>query len=147
MNDLKESGKFELPAEYKPKLDCFLAYSVDRSKTVENIQKCYNEYNYLIDPHTAVAYGAYYNLSNQLNGQTIVVSTASPYKFIETVNEIFNVEKEGYDLVKEINKLSNVKYPELLSKIYNNKMNKIVWDKESMEENLVKMIGEIDENC
>ena len=66
---------------------------------------------------------------------------------METVNKVFNVNKEGYELVKEISELSKVEYPELLNSIYNNKMNKVVWDKESMEENLVKMIGEIDESC
>ena len=147
MSDLKETGIFELPNEYKNKLDCFLSYSINKEETVEYIDKCYKQYDYLIDPHTAVAYGSTINLIDKLDGQTVVVSTASPYKFIETVNKVFNVNKEGYELVKEISELSKVEYPELLNSIYNNKMNKVVWDKESMEENLVKMIGEIDESC
>ena len=147
MNDLKETGIFELPNKYKEKLDCFLSYSINKEETVEYITDCYNQYNYLIDPHTAVAYGTAINLIDELDGQTVVVSTASPYKFIETVNKVFNVDKEGYELVKQIKELSKVEYPELLNSIYNNKMNKIVWDKESMEENLIKMIGEIDESC
>ncbi len=147
MNDLKETGIFELPKEYKEKLNCFLAYSINKEETVKYIDDCYNQYDYLIDPHTAVAYGAAVNLLEQLEGNTVVVSTASPYKFIETVNKVFKVNKEGYELVKEISKLSNVQYPELLNSIYNNNMNKIVWDKEEMEDNLVKMIGEIDESC
>ena len=147
MNDLKETGIFELPKEYKEKLNCFLAYSINKEETVKYIDDCYNQYDYLIDPHTAVAYGAAVNLLEQLEGNTVVVSTASPYKFIETVNKVFKVNKEGYELVKEISKLSNVQYPELLNSIYNNNMNKIVWDKEEMEDNLVKMIGVIDESC
>ena len=147
MSDLKETGIFELPNKYKEKLDCFLSYSINKEETVEYITDCYNQYNYLIDPHTAVAYGTAINLIDELDGQTVVVSTASPYKFIETVNKVFNVDKEGYELVKQIKELSKVEYPELLNSIYNNKMNKIVWDKESMEENLIKMIGEIDESC
>ena len=30
---------------------------------------------------------------------------------------------------------------------YNNKLNKTVWTKENMEQNLIKMIGDIDESC
>ena len=147
MNDLKQKGVFVLPEQYKSKLDCFLSYSVDRNKTVDYINDCYNEYNYLIDPHTAVAYGAFDNLKDQLLNPTVVVSTASPYKFIETVNEVFNINKEGYDLVKEVSKITTVKYPDLLNDIYNNKMNKVVWTKDEMEEKLINLIGEIDESC
>ena len=43
-----------------------------------------------------VAYGAYENLKDKLSGKTVVVSTASPFKFIETVDEIFNTNKEGF---------------------------------------------------
>ena len=147
MNDLKEKGIFKLPEQYKSKLDCFLSYSIDRNETVDLINECYEKNNYLIDPHTAVAYGAFVNLKEQLSNQTVVVSTASPYKFVETVNKVFNVTKEGYDLVNEISNITNVKFPKLLSDIYNHKMDKIVWDKDEMEKNLIKLIGEIDESC
>ena len=48
MNDLKETGIFELPNKYKEKLDCFLSYSINKEETVEYITDCYNQYNYLI---------------------------------------------------------------------------------------------------
>ena len=147
MNNLKSNGRFELPSIYKEKLDCFLCCSVDRKDTVNYIKDCYKEYEYLIDPHTAVAYGSYKQLENKLKGKTVVVSTASPYKFIETVNNVFNIEKEGLELVKEVSKITNLEYPLLIEKIYNNEMAKIVWDKKEMEENLVKLIGELDESC
>ena len=86
-------------------------------------------------------------MKGQLLNPTVVVSTASPYKFIETVNEVFKINKEGYDLVKEVSKITTVKYPDLLNDIYNNKMNKVVWTKDEMEEKLINLIGEIDESC
>ena len=66
---------------------------------------------------------------------------------METVNKVFNINKEGYDLVKEVSEITKVKYPDLLNDIYNNKMHKVVWKKDEMEEKLINLIGEIDENC
>ena len=147
MKSLKETGVFKLPLEFKQRLEDFLVYSIDKQKTVELIDECYKQYNYLIDPHTAVAYGAYINLNNNLKGKTVVVSTASPYKFIETVNDVFKVSKQGLELAKDIKEITNVSYPKLLEDIYNNEISKTVWTKENMEQNLIKMIGEIDESC
>ena len=147
MNSLKETGIFKLPNEFKERLNSFLVNSINRDETVKLIENCFNENDYLIDPHTAVAYGAYLNLKDQLKGKTVVVSTASPYKFIETVNKVFNVNEEELQLVKQIKEKTKVNYPTELECIYNNKLNKTVWTKENMEENLVKMIGEIDESC
>ena len=147
MISLKETGIFKLPCEFKDRLSSFLVNSIDKQKTVELIEQCYNEYKYLIDPHTAVAYGAYLNLKDKLQGKTVVVSTASPYKFLETVNKVFNINKEGLDLVKEIKKITNVEYPNVLEEIYNKQLDKTVWTKENMEENIIKMIGELDESC
>ncbi len=147
MMNLKEKGIFELPEQYKNKLDDFLSFSIDKKQTVSLIEKCYKENKYLIDPHTAVAYGAYINLKNNLNGKTVIVSTASPYKFIETVNDVFKVDKEGLELVKEISNITNFSYSIILEKIYNSQINKTIWQKENMEQNLIKMIGELDESC
>ena len=147
MLDLKNKGSYQLPVEYHDELNDFYAYSINPKDTVEYIKEVYNKYNYLIDPHTAVAYGAYINLNNNLQGKTVVVSTASPFKFIETVNDVFKVSKQGLELAKDIKEITNVSYPKLLEEIYNNEIAKTVWTKENMEQNLIKMIGEIDESC
>lgn len=147
MTDLKENDSYELPLQYKKKLECFLAYSVNQTQTVSFIKECYGKYNYLIDPHTAVAYGTYNHFEKDLDGKTIVVSTASPYKFIETVNDVFDVAKHGLEMVKEISNITNFNYPKELEKIYNKEFKKTVLLKNTMEEELWSMIGEIDENC
>lgn len=146
MSDLKETGKFILPKEYHDKLNDFLAYSVTKEETVSAIKNCYNKYNYLIDPHTAVGYEAYERLSDKLSGKTIVVSTASPFKFVETVNELFNFNDEDINLINKIAKEASLEVPSILTDIYNYKYNSVVWKKEEMESNLRKLIGEIDES-
>ena len=147
MKDLKEKGKFTLPVEYRNKLDDFISYSVTKEETVEAIKNCYEKYDYLIDPHTAVGYKAYEEVSNKLNGKTVVVSTASPFKFVETVNEVFKENLCDLELINKIAETCNLSVPNILSDIYNFKYNKVVWKKEEMESNLRKLIGEIDENC
>lgn len=147
MKKLQEDGTYELPKEYKDKLNCFCASSINRYETISFIKKCYDQYHYLIDPHTAVAYGAYNHFEKDLQGKTIVVSTASPYKFIETVNDVFNVKEDGLKLVKEISKITNFNYPKELENIYNKNFKKTVLSKDNMETELRKLIGEIDENC
>ena len=146
MDSLKLSGKFTLPKQYQNKLNDFKACSITKEETVENIKACYEKYHYLIDPHTAVGYGAYNNFSDELKGKTVVVSTASPYKFVETVNEVFKVEGTGLKCIEKIAEITNTNVPKILYDIYNSNHQNIVWKKEEMENNLRKLIGEIDEN-
>lgn len=147
MVSLKENGTFTLKEEYRNKLNSFLATSINKEETKELIKKCFNEYNYLIDPHTAVGYGAYLKHKDSLKGKTLIASTASPYKFIETVDEIFNTNKEGIDRINKISEITNLEIPEILKEIYSNNYKKEIWKKEEMEDNLRKLIGELDENC
>lgn len=147
MDDLKNKGKFVFPKDLKNNLSDFIAYYINKEDTIKYIDKCFKENDYLIDPHTAVAYGSYLNLKDKLNGKTVVVSTASPFKFIESVNEIFNFNDKGIDLVEKISKASHFNIPNVLYEIYNKKVNKIIWEKDEMEINLRKLIGEIDESC
>jgi threonine synthase len=147
MMDLKNKGIYQLPVEYHNELNDFYAYSVNPKDTVEYIKEVYTKYDYLIDPHTAVAYGAYTKYQNILKGKTVVVSTASPFKFLETVDLVFNTNKDGLEAVEAIANEAKLDVPSILYDIYNSKFNKVVWTKENMEENLRKLIGVIDENC
>lgn len=64
----------------------FKAYFVTEKDTMKSIKTYYETHGKLIDPHTAVAYGTYQaNHKNKTNNHTLIVSTASPYKFPHTV--------------------------------------------------------------
>lgn len=56
---------------------------VDDSKTLGNIKEVYEQYGYLIDPHTAVAYEA----AKSHPGNNIIVSTAHWAKFESTIQK------------------------------------------------------------
>lgn len=103
MESLTKNGEYE----FKNPFDYFYAYSTNEEKTLEVIKEVYDNYKYLVDPHTAVAYNAYKSYINETkdNAITVVVSTASPYKFPQAVLKAFDVVEE--DAMKSINVLSN----------------------------------------
>lgn len=147
MKDLKEQGKFILPNKYQDKLNDFLACAINNEETIKYIEEVFRQYNYLIDPHTAVAYGAYVNCKEKLAGKTVIVSTASPFKFLETVDEIFKTGDEGIKQVESVSKITNTQIPSVLHDIYNSTFKKQIWTKDNMENNLKELIGELDEKC
>ena len=96
----------------------FNAAKVSDNETLEIIKEFENKYNFILDPHTATAIGA----SNKIksNYETIIVGTAHPYKFLETIKkatgkqvdtpkQFLNLldKKEKYDIIE--NKVSDVK--------------------------------------
>jgi threonine synthase len=67
--------------------ELFLSYAVNDLQTIKAIQEVYESHNYLIDPHTAVASVAVDNLSKQLKNSTLILSTAHPAKFPDSIAE------------------------------------------------------------
>ena len=61
--------------------ELFLSYSSDDISTYECMQYYFNKYNYVMDPHTAVAADAVRNLKDALVSKTVILSTAHPAKF------------------------------------------------------------------
>ena len=63
-------------------------------------------YGFILDPHTATAVGASYKVKNK--SKTVVLGTAHPYKFLETIKLAIgkNVDppKQFSDLSKKIEK-------------------------------------------
>ncbi len=87
------------------------SFSTDQIKTCCEISRCYYENNYLIDPHTAVAYSAFKQFRhNYDNCYSVVVSTASPIKFSDTVLSSFTDEKTKNKVQKELDLIKNSKF-------------------------------------
>ena len=73
---------------------------------------------YIPDPHTAVAWNAFYKLDDQKN--VVIVSTASPYKFNESVLTALGQHIDGKDefqLLDELSKLNSFGIPAGLAKL------------------------------
>lgn len=84
MQELAEAGRYDVGKEVLAKIkDIFMADWSDDEATKAMIAKEYQHESYVADPHTAVAWSAFDKLSDKEN--VVIVSTASPYKFNESV--------------------------------------------------------------
>lgn len=134
MKDLKESGKYEISSEEREFLKDFSGGYSTEEETIKAIGKCYKELNYLIDPHTAVAYDVY-NKSEKNGKRTLIVSTASPYKFPFTVTKALDLkEKESeVELIKDISAFTGVSIPYGIKKLMYSKKPTVLKTKEQIE--------------
>ncbi len=113
MESLVKNGKYD----FKNPFNYFKAYSTDEAETLKVIKNTYDKYNYLVDPHTAVAYSAYLKYVNETKDdlKTVVVSTASPYKFPGSVLEAFNENVDDSEAVKALSKKFRLPIPSVLN--------------------------------
>ena len=107
MKDLNDNGFFKLEKDELKKIkENFSAEKINDADTLRIIKDFFINYGFILDPHTATAVGASYKVKN--NSKTIVLGTAHPYKFLETIKLAIgkNVDppKQFLDLSKKIEK-------------------------------------------
>ena len=99
INSLLTTGVLSVsPEELENIQKEFYGEFADSKETVEAIKKVYDNYKYLMDPHTAVAYSVYEKLSDEMldkNIHTVIMSTAHPFKFPEPVAKALEIELNG----------------------------------------------------
>lgn len=83
------------------------AYSYNNEQTAECIQKVFNDYNYVMCPHTAVGYlgmdeFVYENDLNPYYINAVILSTAHPVKFGEVVEPLIEAHIHIPDRLKSI---------------------------------------------
>jgi threonine synthase len=115
MKSLKDKGSFKLSDDEinEIKKD-FKAEKISDSETLSIIQEVYEKEKFIIDPHTATAFGAI-NKIRELK-DTVALGTAHPYKFLETVKkatgeniepphqlEKFMDKEEKFDIIENNN--------------------------------------------
>ena len=84
MDDLNKKGEIKFQKkEHKKLKENFLSESLDDNETKLIISEIYKKKKQLIDPHTAIGIGAI--KKNNLRGNTIVLATAHPFKFLNVV--------------------------------------------------------------
>ncbi len=88
MKRLNTEGHYEIDSDDLKQIQSqFFGAWVDELETKEAIGRIYNDYYYLMDTHTAVAWRAMekYRFLTSDETYTVVLSTASPYKFADSV--------------------------------------------------------------
>ena len=127
MNDLVTDGEYEIDFQKLRKTVPFIVggYSAEED-TLDAIANFYDVNDYLLDPHTAVAVSVFANYAVQTSDQkkTVIVSTASPYKFPTDVYYALTTNDMSDDSVAACKKLENytgVDMPEPLVGLANRK--------------------------
>ena len=116
MAQLSENGKYSVPADvYKTIGECFAAGCCDDEQTKQTIARLFNEKKYLSDTHTAVAVKVYEDYKAQTGDTTptVIASTASPYKFCQSVISALGgeVTSDGTELLDQLQEMSGTKAP------------------------------------
>jgi len=119
MKDIKEKGKYLISKENLNKVnDHFLSSSMNENEVLNIIKNVHSEFDMILDPHTAIGYGAFDKV--KLEGNNIVLATAHPCKFPDAIVKAINIrselpselsyildEKENFDIIE--NNLDKIK--------------------------------------
>ena len=122
MNALSRQGVYEITEEMKTNLEGFIGGWASEQETRDAIYKVYSENGYVIDTHTAVAasvYDDYVKKTADLT-KTVIVSTASPYKFADSVLEslrVQNVPEDDYEQAIALNEASGTAIPKAVEEL------------------------------
>ena len=120
MEALGAGGRYEVSEKIKAALrEQFWGGSCGEAGTLETIARYHKEHGYLIDTHTAVAAGVLeqYRAETGDRALTVFVSTASPYKFCDSVLQAIGEtpEGDGVELLDQLNAVSGVAVPRRLA--------------------------------
>ena len=146
MRQLKENGEYKLEASELEKIRSeFDAGFCDDIETINTIEKVYKEYDYLMDTHTAVAWNVYEKWAEETGNKdkTVVLSTASPYKFSNSVMKALGQSYNGeFDALKKLNAYTGAKIPSSLKDIESKAVfHNITVEKDEMLEFVSKMVN------
>tara|TARA_B100000768_G_C11207598_1_gene344522 strand:- start:649 stop:1110 length:462 start_codon:yes stop_codon:yes gene_type:complete len=112
MKDIKEKGQYIIDKESLDKINInFLSSRMNENEVLKTIEAVYKKFNMVLDPHTAIGYGAFDKVN--LSGNNIVLGTAHPCKFPDAIKKSINMkvelpdelsfileEKEKYDIIE-----------------------------------------------
>ncbi len=124
MEKLNTSGIYEISGDMAEKLaDEFYGGYVFKEEAQRTIKHTYEKFGYLLDTHTAVAYKALEDYKRDTGDDTVslVLSTASPFKFSKSVYEsLFGEAGEGDDefiLMEDLSERTKVRISENLKNL------------------------------
>lgn len=119
MDALRETGIYTVSDKIKRKIgENFFGGFADEETCAKTLKDTYKNFNYVVDPHTAVAvavHNAYVNQTGD-NTKTIIASTASPFKFNGAVlnalgNREENMRLDEFHLLEKLAKDYDLEIP------------------------------------
>ncbi len=122
MEELNSKGKYEITQDMWQLLNKdFYGGCVFKEDVLKTIKETFEKYGYLLDTHTAVAYKTMEDYKKETKDKTatIVLSTASPYKFTRSVYQALygEAEEDEFTLMEKLFKNTKVEIPENLKNL------------------------------
>ena len=119
MKDLNERGRYQISEEMQKKLEeeFYSGFGRDGEGSV-TIFQTFKETGYILDPHTAMAklLADHYAYESGNKEKLLIVSTASPYKFSQTVLRALKeyVPEDVYAAIQSVAELWKKPMPEVI---------------------------------
>lgn len=121
MESLDKNKQYTVSDQIKEGMKEFYGGSCSVEQTNEAIGKMYADNDYLMDTHTAVAYKVYedYKAATGDDTPTVIASTASAYKFAESVANSIGIDGDmnGFEYIDAVNEKTGVRVPKGLKNL------------------------------
>ncbi len=120
MEQLSKNKEYQISKELLNSIkEDFKGIYVNEEEVKETIKEYYDKYNYLVDPHTAIALKA--SLKDDNDHKKVILSTASPFKFSKDVYYCLTNKQIADDLkaIDILAKYTNLKAPNSLDNLKN----------------------------
>ena len=149
MNQLKECGSYSVGDQRREWLSgIFWAECADNKDTLAEIRKRWEQDHYLFDPHTAVA-GHVLREYRKRTGDdtpTVIVATASPYKFAaDVLHAIGGEERKGepFAASEELERITGIPMPAQVRQLRNLPVrHRDECDRDRMDETVLGLFGD-----
>jgi threonine synthase len=147
-NELLTNGKFSIGDVYREKISSYIISGFAEEADVrDQIRDVHSKTHYLIDTHTAVAVHVANELkaSGQISGPTIIISTASAYKFSQAVFDALTGEGRADDefgLLEALQEITGSTIHRSLKGLEKlNNCTETIIDKENGKQTLLNILG------
>jgi threonine synthase len=101
MNEIKENGKYIISKDKMERINKdFLSASMSEKEVLDIIKEAHSKYDIILDPHSAIGFGALKKVS--IDGNNIVLATAHPCKFPETIDKSIGIKPNLPDELKYV---------------------------------------------
>ena len=112
MERLEKEKKYEVSEAVKDDMKQFYGGFCTEAETEAAVGDMYRKHRYLMDTHTAVAYKVYQDYKAETGDETptLIASTASPYKFAESVGRAIGLPQaeDGFAAVRMLHENTGV---------------------------------------
>ena len=146
MTSLSGNGTYTITDSMREKLSDFYGNFANEKETAQTIRTLYEKTGYIIDPHTGVASCVYgkYKEETKDSAPSVIVSTASPYKFTRSVINAIGSDssEDDFALADRLSALSGVRIPKAVEEIRNAPiLHNRVCEKDEMKQTVREILG------